>query len=73
MPVAATFDWVFEDGSSLADLAVLDTMVTVVDCSTFLTELARGERLDDRACKPATGTNAPSPTSSSTRSNSPTW
>lgn len=55
MPVAATFDWVFEDGSSLADLAVLDTMVTVVDCSTFLTELARGERLDDRALQAGDG------------------
>lgn len=48
MPVAATFDWVFDDGSSLADLAVLDTMATMVDCATFLTELARGERLAER-------------------------
>ncbi|WP_026303524.1 GTP-binding protein [Jongsikchunia kroppenstedtii] len=55
MPVAATFDWVFEDGSSLSDLARLDTMVTVVDCSTFLAELARGDRLDTRDMQAADG------------------
>ncbi|MFC9355639.1 GTP-binding protein [Rhodococcus sp. NPDC057014] len=48
MPVAATFDWEFEDGFRLGAVAALDTMVTVVDASTFLGELARGERLDDR-------------------------
>ena len=47
MPVAATFEWEFEDGFSLGQLAKLDTMVTVVDASTFLTELARGEALTD--------------------------
>jgi G3E family GTPase len=47
MPVAATFEWEFEDGFSLGHLAKLDTMVTVVDASTFLTELARGEALTD--------------------------
>ena len=47
MPVAATFEWEFEDGFSLGHLAKLDTMVTVVDASTFLTELARGEVLTD--------------------------
>ena len=31
MPVAATFDFRDEDGFSLADLARIDTMVTVVD------------------------------------------
>ncbi|WP_305093330.1 GTP-binding protein [Prescottella sp. R16] len=48
MPVAATFDWEFEDGFSLGSVAVLDTMVTVVDASTFLGELAEGQRLHDR-------------------------
>ncbi|MDV7243816.1 MULTISPECIES: GTP-binding protein [Rhodococcus] len=48
MPVAATFDWEFEDGFSLGTVAALDTMVTVVDASTFVGELARGERLDER-------------------------
>ncbi|MEE4021695.1 GTP-binding protein [Gordonia sp. PKS22-38] len=48
MPVAATFDWEFTDGFSLATVAKLDTMVTVVDAATFLSELAKGERLGDR-------------------------
>ncbi|GAB2647398.1 GTP-binding protein [Nocardia goodfellowii] len=48
MPVAATFDWEFEDGSSLGDVARLDTMVTVVDASTFLAEVVRGEALAAR-------------------------
>ncbi|MEU7769015.1 GTP-binding protein [Nocardia sp. NPDC049190] len=48
MPVAATFDWEFEDGSTLGDIARLDTMVTVVDASTFLAEVARGQALAER-------------------------
>lgn len=48
MPVAATFDWEFEDGFKLGDIARLDTMVTVVDASTFLVEVARGEALAQR-------------------------
>lgn len=48
MPVAATFDWEFEDGFSLGNVAALDTMVTVVDASTFLTEIAKGDRLNAR-------------------------
>ena len=48
MPVAATFEWEFENGYSLGQLARLDTMVTVVDASTFLSELTRGEALADR-------------------------
>ncbi|MEE6178788.1 GTP-binding protein [Mycobacterium sp. 050134] len=48
MPVAATFSWEFEDGFCLGQLARLDTMVTVVDASTFLGELARGEALAAR-------------------------
>lgn len=48
MPVAATFEWEFEDGFQLGRLARLDTLVTVVDASTFLVELARGEALADR-------------------------
>lgn len=49
MPVAATFDWTFEDGSSLSDHARLDTMVTVVDASNFLAELERGDYLVERS------------------------
>ncbi|CRZ19120.1 GTP-binding protein [Mycolicibacterium neworleansense] len=48
MPVAATFEWEFEDGFQLGRLAKLDTLVTVVDASTFLSEVIRGEGLADR-------------------------
>ncbi len=48
MPVAASFSWEFENGFSLSQVARLDTMVTVVDASTFLRELARGEALAAR-------------------------
>jgi hypothetical protein len=42
MPVAATCDWEFDD------VAALDTTVTVVDASTFMIELAKGEALTER-------------------------
>ncbi|MGL6234349.1 MAG: GTP-binding protein [Segniliparus sp.] len=48
MPVAATFDWEFEDGFSLSQIAKLDTMVTVVDAATFLEEIGKGEALAER-------------------------
>lgn len=35
MPVAETFEFRTEDGKSLSDYAHIDTMVTVVDCSSF--------------------------------------
>ena len=49
LPVAATFDFRDEDGDSLADVARLDTMVTVVDAFNFLRD--RGQTAgegDDR-------------------------
>jgi len=55
MPVAATFSWVFPDGSCLGDVAALDTMVTVVDASTYLRELARGDALAERRLAAADG------------------
>ncbi|MGB6245379.1 GTP-binding protein [Gordonia sp. (in: high G+C Gram-positive bacteria)] len=55
MPVAATFDWEFDDGRRLGDVARLDTMVTLVDCATFLTEIVRGEGLADRDLAAADG------------------
>ncbi|AQA02613.1 cobalamin biosynthesis protein CobW [Mycobacterium sp. MS1601] len=55
MPVAATFEWEFENGFSLGDLARLDTMVTVVDVSTFLPEVVRGETLNQRGMGAADG------------------
>ena len=48
MPVAATFSWEFDDGFSLGQVARLDTLVTVVDAATFLSELVRGEALAER-------------------------
>jgi G3E family GTPase len=48
MPVAATFEWTFEDGTSLSDHARLDTMVTLIDAAGFLRELTAGDRLDER-------------------------
>lgn len=45
MPVAATFEWEFGDGTTLADVAPIDTMVSLVDASTFLSQLRRGRSL----------------------------
>ncbi|GAB3692778.1 GTP-binding protein [Corynebacterium nasicanis] len=39
MPVAATFEWEWEDGTRLADRAPLDTMVTLVDARQFLDQI----------------------------------
>lgn len=55
MPVAATFEWEFEDGFRLGELARLDTMVTVVDCSTFLAEVVKGQALADRNLQAGVG------------------
>ena len=48
MPVAATFDFRDEDGESLADVARLDTMVTVVDAINLLRDFASHDFLSDR-------------------------
>ncbi|WP_045862428.1 GTP-binding protein [Streptomyces sp. WMMB 714] len=48
MPVAATFAVPRDDGAVLADLARLDTMVTVVDAASFLPELTDGDGLAER-------------------------
>ena len=45
MPVAATFEWEFADGTTLADAAPIDTMVSLVDASTCLNQLRRGRSL----------------------------
>ncbi|APA95263.1 COBW domain-containing protein [Nocardia seriolae] len=55
MPVAATFEWEFEDGFRLGELARLDTMVTVVDCSTFLAEVVKGQALAERNMQAGAG------------------
>ncbi|MEO0602546.1 MAG: GTP-binding protein [Myxococcota bacterium] len=48
LPVAQTFTFEAEDGSSLSSLASLDTMVTVVDAKAFPAELARGPSLESK-------------------------
>jgi G3E family GTPase len=48
MPVAETFTFKDEAGRSLADLAQLDTMVTVVDARNFLDDYYSSEDLQDR-------------------------
>lgn len=54
LPVAETFTFADEEGVSLSDVAILDTMVTVVDAVNFLRDYhaaeslqERGEHLDD--------------------------
>ncbi len=48
MPIAETFTFVDDDGESLADVARLDTMVTVVDAFNFLRDYGSDEGLADR-------------------------
>ncbi len=48
MPVAATFALESDDGSTLWQRARIDTMVTVVDATSFLAELARADDLLER-------------------------
>jgi len=48
LPVAATFEFRDEDGQSLADLARLDTMVTVVDAVNLLRDYSSHDFLRDR-------------------------
>jgi len=48
MPVAETFTFRDETGTSLSDLARLDTMVTVVDASQFLHDYEAADFLRDR-------------------------
>jgi G3E family GTPase len=48
LPVAETFTFRDEEGRSLADVARLDTMVTVVDAFNFLRDYGSGDFLRDR-------------------------
>ncbi|QDT36913.1 zinc metallochaperone GTPase ZigA [Stratiformator vulcanicus] len=48
IPVAQTFTFEAEDGTSLADVSRLDTMVTVVDAANFLDEYEEADYLKDR-------------------------
>ncbi|MEM7747008.1 MAG: zinc metallochaperone GTPase ZigA [Pseudomonadota bacterium] len=48
LPVASTFEFRDEDGNSLADVARLDTMVTVVDAANLLKDYTTSDFLADR-------------------------
>ena len=48
MPVAETFTFEDESGSSLGEVAAIDTMVTVVDAPNFLKDYSTTEQLVDR-------------------------
>lgn len=48
LPIAETFTFADEDGVSLADVAQLDTMVTVVDGYNFLNDYGSQDLLGDR-------------------------
>jgi G3E family GTPase len=48
MPIAATFDFITEDGQTLKDVAHIDTMVTVVDAASILNDYSSAEFLSDR-------------------------
>lgn len=49
MPVAETFTFADDQGNCLADVATLDTMVTVVDARNFLNDFGSADGLNDRA------------------------
>lgn len=48
LPIAETFDFKEEDGTSLGDLTRLDTMVTVVGADHFARDFMNAELLNDR-------------------------
>ena len=48
LPVAQTFTFEDQDGRSLSNLSRLDTMVTVVDASSFRSEFRTSDGLNDR-------------------------
>jgi G3E family GTPase len=48
MPVAETFTFEDQNGSSLGEIASIDTMVTVIDAPNFLNDYSTTEKLADR-------------------------
>lgn len=48
LPIAETFTFEHEDGQRLADIAKLDTMVTVVDAVNFLKDFREAAALQDK-------------------------
>ena len=55
LPVAETFTFEDENGVSLSEWATLDTMVSVVDASSFFEHLRSIERLKDRGLETGEG------------------
>lgn len=47
LPVAATFTFELEEGKSLSDIAILDTMVTVIDAHDFLKKYFENQKEND--------------------------
>lgn len=47
MPVAATFEWQWDDGTRLADKAPIDTMVTLVDATQFIDLIRKNTSLTE--------------------------
>ncbi|MFK7839092.1 MAG: zinc metallochaperone GTPase ZigA [Bdellovibrionales bacterium] len=48
LPVATTFDFRDEDGESLSDISVIDTMVTVVDAANLIKNYSSTDFLKDK-------------------------
>lgn len=48
LPIAETFSFVDEDGSSLSDVSAIDTLVTIVDARNFPKDLISLDELRDR-------------------------
>ncbi|MCV3739450.1 zinc metallochaperone GTPase ZigA [Rhizobium sp. TRM96647] len=57
LPVATTFDFRDENGMSLSDVALLDTMVTVVDAANLLADYGSADLLADRGDTAGDGDN----------------
>jgi G3E family GTPase len=57
LPVAETFAFKDEDGTSLSDLTQLDTMATVVDAFHFLRDFEKADYLNDRGLGTGEGDN----------------
>ncbi len=55
MPIAETFAFTDDEGHTLADIARLDTMVTVVDAFNFLRDYASAEGLAERGLAASEG------------------
>jgi len=51
MPIAATFDFTPEAGERLSDMALIDTLVTVVDAHDLLADFGRTDLIAARGSR----------------------